>query len=209
MLTPNKSFSLREGGYSTSEHSAELSRHRWYHIKEAFSPVLLDRVLEMGPRSGGRAVIIDPFCGSGTVPLFASLRDMEGIGIEVNPFLAFVSRTKLLQPEPQSFRSTANRAIAAVKKEMPSPLEGYSTFGRRKGLTKWLFNRSVLRSFEGGWHAMSRAEQASGDLVRLALLASAMASCNAKRDGKCLRYYPDWESRNYGKAHFLDMFERQ
>jgi len=41
-------------------------------------------------------------------------------------------------------------------------------------------------------------------ILRLALISSAMQNCNGKRDGKCLRYRPNWESNGYDKTRFLD-----
>ena len=45
------------------------------------------------------------------------------------------------------------------------------------------------------------------DLVRLALLGAAMDVCNAKRDGKCLRYKTDWSDLRYDRKAFAAAFE--
>jgi hypothetical protein len=34
-----------------------------------------------------------------------------------------------------------------------------------------------------------------------------MDVCNAKRDGKCLRYRPHWKERDFGRQHFLQAYE--
>src|SRR5713101_5973866 len=76
--------------------AVEHPRHRWYFFKEAFSPEVVRRAAaDTGCRPND--LIVDPFCGSGTVPLQASLDGFQFAGVEVNPFLAFVTRAKLRQ----------------------------------------------------------------------------------------------------------------
>jgi len=74
-----------------------LPVHRWFRFKESFSAQLLGQVLESEASSlRGRARLLDPFCGVGTVLLSAqqwcrtALR-FESIGIERNPFIGFVA----------------------------------------------------------------------------------------------------------------------
>src|SRR5690606_38339576 len=49
--------------------------------------------------------------------------------------------------------------------------------------------------------------QSVQNLFKLSLMSSAMSNCNAKKDGKCLRYRPAWEQRNFDKETFLMSFE--
>lgn len=73
--------------------------HRWFKYKEAFSSELLTNVLatlraDCIPHP---IRMLDPYCGVGTSLLSAQLLDdqIESVGIECNPFSAFVARTKL------------------------------------------------------------------------------------------------------------------
>jgi DNA modification methylase len=75
---------------------------RWFHFKESFSIELLETVLlsrKIKPSS--LTGILDPYCGVGTTLLSAQrlakkhkLEDLNVVGIERNPFLHFVSKTK-------------------------------------------------------------------------------------------------------------------
>lgn len=97
--------------------SAGYSRHRWYFFKEGFSPAIVDHAIEDAGLQDG-SLVLDPFCGSGTVPLEAALKGFRGHGIEVNPFLAFVARTKLLssvRPERSTLR---------CRRRSPAPSQG-------------------------------------------------------------------------------------
>jgi hypothetical protein len=202
----NESFALRDAGWSNGSDNGETPIHRWYSFKEAFSPHLVESAAA-DAGVGSREVILDPFCGSGTVPLVAASRGAAGVGVEVNPFLAFVSRTKLLRVDASALLRAAKGLIAATSRGAESPLKRFSTFSSGGGADKWLFNPSVLRAFEGAWGEARSLSSATRDLVRLALLGAAMDVCNAKRDGKCLRYKSDWAELRYGRSAFSDAFE--
>jgi hypothetical protein len=74
-------------------------------------------------------------------------------------------------------------------------------------LKKWLFNDAVLSAFAGAWKASGDVPTHGRSAVRLALLGAAMDTCNAVRDGKCLRYRADWKKLAFGGPQFRDAFE--
>ena len=58
---------------STSALDAQmLPRHRWYFVKEAFSPNLVSQAIR-DTKCNENDLIIDVFCGGGTVPVTAAL----------------------------------------------------------------------------------------------------------------------------------------
>lgn len=95
----------------------------------------------------------------------------------------------------------------AIREGAKSPLASFSTFSETKESKKWLFNRPVLRSFEGGWASAIECPQPARDLLHLSLLGAAMDNCNATADGKCLRYKKDWKSAKFGRTSFEEAFE--
>lgn len=201
-MQPNENFSLRDTGCSSSQNSITLPRHRWYLIKEAFSPDIVKAAIKES-ESVSTDIIIDPFCGSGTVPLTTSLDGYTSVGIEVNPFLAFVARAKLLWIKPNTIEKLSKIVLAKAEIGKLSNMEGYSTFSEKPDTEKWLFNTEVLRSFEGGWAATSGLYSPARDLIRLALIGAAMDCCNAVRDGKCLRYRKDWQEKKFNRWNFI------
>lgn len=202
----NEKHPLRNSGYSNSDDAATLPRHRWYFVKEAFSPQIVDRAIE-DAQLNESDLIVDPFCGSGTVPLAGALKKHHAMGFEVNPFLAFVSRTKLLQVKPKTIDHHLCSVVAQARRGRPSPLERFSSFSEAEGSDKWLFNDEVLRAFEGGWQATTGIYGAARDILRLALIGAAMDTCNATKDGKCLRYRKNWEDLYFGRSEFLSALE--
>lgn len=124
------------------------ARHRWFFVKEAFAPDVVRHAMA-DANVGGGDLVVDPFCGSGTVPLQAAIEHRPAAGIEVNPFLAFVTRTKLLQCDPSTLEAAAENLVHLARRgTRRSPLEGYSTFSKTPGAKKWLFAVPVLRAFE-------------------------------------------------------------
>jgi DNA modification methylase len=77
---------------------------RWFHFKEGFSSGLLDYVLAHLPLDRSQVIrLLDPFAGVGTSVLAAQRAKnigwvFEAVGVERNPFLEFVARTKLTWP---------------------------------------------------------------------------------------------------------------
>ncbi|HET8891154.1 MAG TPA: hypothetical protein VFQ41_19785 [Candidatus Angelobacter sp.] len=208
MIPLNLDFTFRGSEYSTTEASDVLARHRWYLIKEGFSPKLVNAAMD-AVNIGKEDVVIDPFCGCGTVPVTAAERGVSAIGIEVNPFLSFVSKTKLSTCASRELEDAAASVSAALQRtsNVRSPLEGYSTFSKSTKRSKWLFNAQVLRSFERGWRETHCINTNSQRFARLALIKAAMANCNAKVDGKCLRYRKDWKDESFDSMSFAEEFK--
>lgn len=73
--------------------------HRWFSFKEGFSAELFSIArIDTDCMTSSDGIFVDPFCGSGTSILSAELQqNWSGlaVGIEINPFLAFVAKTKL------------------------------------------------------------------------------------------------------------------
>jgi hypothetical protein len=208
MMQLNDNFGYQGADYSTTQSSSGLPRHRWYLIKEGFSPKLVNAALDSLDLKKND-LVLDPFAGCGTVPLTAAGRGIRAIGVEVNPFLSFVSRTKIRNCRAEHVRSGAKLVLHAMEryKKSRSPLEGYSTFSPRRGADKWLFNTKILRVFAAGSTAVADARPRVRRFLHLALVKAAMDNSNAKADGKCLRYKKDWEDLDYGAEDFVKSFE--
>ena len=189
--------------------NTDMPRHRWYHFKEAFSPNLVNYALEDAQCDKSNDLIIDPFSGSGTVAVTSTLNGYKAIGFEVNPFLAFVSATKLTQCKANTIHKQLRSIIANIRRGEISPLEHFSTFSETSAAEKWLFNKQVLRAFEGGWVSTSNLYKPVRDVAQLCLIGAAMDVCNATKDGKCLRYRKDWKDRSFGVTDLVDSFEKR
>ncbi len=206
MLMLNANFPLRDQGTSNALAIDSLPRHRWYFVKEGFSPKIVEQALITdGVRPG--ELLLDPFSGSGTVPLTGALSGLQVRAFEVNPFLRFLSATKLRQAAPLVFRKASRHILRETERPVPSALEGYSTFTQGNRWGRWLFPKPVLRSFEAGRRLISKIDGEHRDLLQLALIGAAMDCCNATRDGKCLRYKKGWADCEATASQFRERFE--
>jgi len=188
------------------EQSKDFPRHRWYYFKEGFSPLLVDFAIKKNDINEND-LIIDVFSGSGTVPLVSSTANISSIGFEVNPFMTFVAKTKLINIKESTFNFYFDKIVSGIKKGETSNLENYSTFCDNGKNDEWLFNKSVLRGFEGGWKITKDIPCKVSKLYRLALVSATMANSNAVKDGKCLRYKNNWKNLSYSKESLLDNFK--
>jgi len=187
-----------------------LPRHRWFSLKEGFSEDLVGRAIDAfgGQR---RLRLLDPFAGSGTSVVAAGRRGAAATAIEVNPFLHYAAMAKCAAPFPRTrdAQDLVNITLAAFDRELPSPLEGQSTFTKTPGAEKWLFNRSVIRGYEAAAAVLAKSGSKLVPPLRVALLGSLMDCCNARRDGKCLRYKKNWQQLGLDSSHVAESFRRR
>jgi DNA modification methylase len=202
----NDNHKIKDKNYSNFGHSKDLPRHNWYYFKEGFSPKLIEEAIEITGLDKD-ALIVDPFSGSGTTPLMASLNGMNSVGFEVNPFMSFVAKTKQTISTKKKMLKYKDKILVSIDKGQISPLEKFSTFTNNCGRNKWLFNTDVLRSFEAGWNIAESFDSNEKNLFRLSLLSSVMDNSNVLKDGKCVRYKKNWKELAYSKESFVDTFE--
>jgi DNA modification methylase len=185
-----------------------LPRFRWYSYKEGFSPHLVEEAIsKVGIEKDD--YILDPFNGNGTVTLTASINNIKSIGIEVNPFVAFMSNTKLENLSCKEFSDGIDKILSKSLKGITSPLNLFSTFSEHSGKNKWLFNSDVLNAFEGAWQSLKTFSKSKKNIYQLSLIGAAMDNCNAVKDGKCLKYRNNWQNRCFDKNSFLESLEER
>ena len=188
---------LATGSLSTSLDARNEARHRWFWVKEGFSPLLVRTAIET-EHCRPKDLVVDPFCGGGTVPLEALRRQMASAGAEVNPFLAFAANAKVRTPEKPAVGIWRDRARQAIFVGTYSPLIGFSTFAKTKH-KRGLFNQSVLKGFRSAWQSLEAAPCTTRDVLRLCLLRSILDCANFSRDGKALRYRSALIGRQFGR----------
>ncbi|MCX8525893.1 hypothetical protein OF897_18420 [Chryseobacterium formosus] len=182
-------------------------RFRWYPYKEGFSKSLVQEAIN-SIKLDENDYILDPFNGNGTVTLTSSLNNISSLGIESNPFSAFLAKTKSVNLSTKELDKDFNKLLKSIKNGKKSKLLEYSTFSEYSGKKKWLFNSEVLNAFEGGWQYTDRIYDINKKkLLQLSLISSAIDNCNAVKDGKCLKYKQERINKNFSAESFLNSFE--
>lgn len=205
----NEEFLLKDQNVSTAGDTTSLPRHRWYYYKEGFSPSLVKKAIEMLSLKEND-LILDPFNGSGTVTLTCSENNVPSIGLEVNPFTAFIAKTKVKTANAKQFDNAAEYILEKVHKPKVSPLQEFSTFTEFSGKNKWLFNSEVLNSYYAGFSNLDNIKNKNIQaLIKLALIRAIMENSNVRRDGKCLRYRNNWKDLNYNNNTYIGSLEKR
>lgn len=186
--------------------NASTPIHRWFHMKEAYSCDLVPEVCEhLGLTDRESISVLDPFCGCGTTAVSIGQMASGGVwrrasftGIEANPFLNLVSRTKLnsfLSP-PDDFEALAQRVAALVvnKEVQPSKPPKLSTFNNRDYiskpyLTELLMIREAIQDNSG-----SASEEAI-DMARVCIGGAIESATRLRKDGRALRFEPNKQPR--------------
>lgn len=164
--------------------------HRWFRYKESFSANLLAQILSELPKSIGKKIrLLDPFCGVGTVlvtsqELSAAGYWIEAIGIERNPFVAFVAKTK------SSWQEIKHKQILEL---------GMKLYERSKSLSPEVPELTSLRSGLCMSRHLSKRIVALSQTIRdagnnathrallLGLASSIEAVSYVRKDGRALR----------------------
>jgi len=168
----------------------------WFHFKEGFSSDLLNYVLNLIPLNQSQTIrLLDPFAGVGTSILAAQRARNEGwifeaIGVERNPFLEFVARTKLLWP-----LLDLNRLIQLEEQILDPPLSTSEFQGDIPALTT--IHNSMVFSNRRLRHLLALRERIKNradvcpqerDFLLLGYAAILERLSGVRKDGRALRF---------------------
>lgn len=97
--------------------------------------------------------VLDPFCGSGTVPLQAALMGRRPIGFDANPYAVALTRAKLSPPESLlEGRFRLSRLLTLARKVSPPDLRGVPSWVRQ------FFHPRTLKEAISFFEACKRVE---------------------------------------------------
>lgn len=105
------------GRLATSQLNKNLPVYRWFLFKEGFSRdlvFLLAKTFQLGQRD----LILDPFCGSGTVPLACKQLGINCVSFDVHPIMLFASRVKIRDYDADEIKKESKRLLK-LKFERP------------------------------------------------------------------------------------------
>ena len=89
-----------------------LPIHRWYSFSQGFSePLVLNMIEELALRPS--MTVLDPFAGAGTSLVACKRSNLGSIGIEILPFLSWVTKLKVYPWKVEQIRSLVKMAEEA------------------------------------------------------------------------------------------------
>lgn len=118
--------------------------HDIHRYPAKFIPQVVRRIIEEYSREG--AIVLDPFCGSGTALLEARLVGRNAIGVDLNPVAYYVSKVKTHPIEPQRLKRLWDEFFQRLSplfgfdRVEPYPLSG----GAFEILSSWIPEKQLL-----------------------------------------------------------------
>jgi len=156
--------------------------HRWFNIKEGYSKALIKNLIRRFNIQQSD-LIMDPFTGSGTTLLAAKEKGINGIGFEINPFLAFLTKLKLTD-FTQEERKELLEELKKIKKINFKP----SISPPKLSISNKLFGNRLNEIMMLKEYILSISNIKKRDFLFLALLTILEDVSIAKKDGNGLKY---------------------
>ncbi|MDC3014585.1 site-specific DNA-methyltransferase [Candidatus Pelagibacter sp.] len=176
------------------ETNKNFPRHSWFDIKEGYSSDLIKNVLSDLKIKKSDGYIMDPFSGSGTTILTSSILGYKSIGIEVNPFLYYLSKIKCI--------NYSKNFLFFLKKFKKNNIEKQKLHYEPKlSISKKLFKNQLSEILKIKNWISEIKDRDCKKLFFCAYLCSLDKASFAKKDGNGLKY-----PKNKVPEKFKDVF---
>ncbi|OHB66477.1 MAG: hypothetical protein A2Y76_03460, partial [Planctomycetes bacterium RBG_13_60_9] len=143
-----------------------LPVHRWFRYSAGFAAQWVEQVLvEWGV--GKQHLVLDPFAGSGTVPIVCDTLGTPSLGVEAHPVVSRICKAKLLWTTPPERLAAFASNVLRESEERISRTVGYPPLIERSYDPDALTSLDALKS---SWLQLRDRSQES-ELVWLALTA--------------------------------------
>ncbi|MBE2232966.1 MAG: DNA modification methylase [Anaerolinea sp.] len=151
-----------------------LPIHRWFRYSAGFSAQWVEEVLATWAIQAGQ-IVLDPFAGSGTVPVVCDSVGVASVGVEAHPIVVRICKTKLLWAgDPGRVREFAANVLKCAHDVSPD-IFTYPELIHRS------YDPDVLATLDGlktAWRNLQDASPES-ELVWLALTSILRATSKA------------------------------
>lgn len=157
---------LKVPRYGTFVHNMSLPIHRWFRYSAGFAAMWVEDVLtDWGIRP--EHVVLDPFVGSGTVPVVCDTMGINSIGVEAHPLVARICKAKLLwECKPDRVASFGVEVLKCAQNQRAN-ISSYPQLIQRSFTSEAL---TALDKLKSAWLSIRDASPES-ELAWLALTA--------------------------------------
>ncbi len=129
------------------------------------------------PPPHSQYVVLDPFCGSGTVLLEAKLLGVNAIGIDINPLAVLIARAKINPPDPKDITKVFDSLLQAIESEKDIEKPKFNN------IDYW-FKPNVIQNLSKIKKAIEKLEDIKVlNFFRICLSLTARKSSNIYREG--------------------------
>ena len=127
--------------WTIQESSSQLAyfTHGFFRFYGKFPPPVASRFIEdYFPKSNES--ILDPMVGSGTTLVEATIKNLDGIGVDINPLCVLISKAKTTYVDPDKIHVYLDKLVSSIKKKNNS-LASY--IPHDKYLNHWFFDENI------------------------------------------------------------------
>jgi DNA modification methylase len=158
--------------------------HRWSPYVQGFSAQFVQKTLDRYKSEYSAPIIFDPFAGSGTVLVQAKLNNDDTYGVELNPLLHFVAKTKIntWKINPEKLLKISGNLLKTGNFKAPEFLKSENHF--TKGVLR---NLELIKSSINNFNPASNEDKKIKNLLLVAFSAILIDCSNLKRS-PCLGY---------------------
>jgi len=143
-----------------------LPIHRWFRYSAGFAAQWVEQVLSEW-KIGEGYIVLDPFAGSGTVPVVCDTLGVKSIGVEAHPVVARICKAKLMwTTSPDRIADFASQVLKTARNRKTNTID-YPPLIQRSFDADTL---SILDSLKSSWLSLQDKSPES-ELVWLALTA--------------------------------------
>lgn len=181
--------------------------HRWYPFVEGYSREFIQSIIsEMGTME---LVCLEPFSGSGTTALELQNYGIPCFSFEVNPLMYLIARVKMERAYEISKINYWHDFVVLERNNVYVNLATtFKTLYQSEGKKKWNYDETVAIAVEKLRNAIDAIdEEIYKDLFRVALASILLDVSNLYRNGKCLSYKKDWETKNITEEDVFFKFD--
>jgi hypothetical protein len=155
---------LKAARSGTFVDNMSLPIHRWFRYSAGFAASWVEEVLADWRIEPGQ-VVLDPFAGSGTVPLVCDSLGLNSVGVEAHPLVARICKAKLQwECNPVRVGSFAAEMLQCAQEQKPD-ISSYPQLIQRSFDTEALATLDRLKS---AW-SLLQDQSLESELVWLAL----------------------------------------
>jgi len=123
MPTVSGTMDALDGDWTFAGEDTKYLTHGFHPYPARMMPLIAKRVIEIFA-SREDDVVLDPFCGSGTVLVEAVVHDRNAIGFDINPLAIVIAKAKTTPIEPNKLREKISKVISDIvsdKSSYPPP----------------------------------------------------------------------------------------
>ncbi|NTW88603.1 MAG: site-specific DNA-methyltransferase, partial [Desulfobulbaceae bacterium] len=125
------------GGGTSTQHVHSLHKYKAKFFPRLIRSFLVKYLHELPLNSEGKVTLLDPFVGSGTALVEASLLEIDSVGVDIDKLSCAITQAKIgaLKVSPEKVEKTAEKLLGAVA-------------GIIIGVPTYKFPRMIAKKFE-------------------------------------------------------------